>query len=930
MRDGVMNMRATLVAVAASWAFSDAGCTVDRASLTCYTDFTQPPPGKPRVRVLGDPVFSGRITQEYCAQLCSDRKMPLAGVENADCMCGTKVLPPGAPKPSGCNKPINGNPKEKAGGRFEILVYSFTCHGAPVPKPPQPQPPRPAGPCGEFNQANCSALYNPCLDPSLPYQKLPFCDPLLPLDARAKDMVSRMTLEEKIGSLGNTAHSVAALGTHPYQWWNEASTGIDFRNVADVSPPVGNGTTKFPYPATSGMSFNRSLWKAIGNQIGREARALMNVGLGYSTFWAPVINLAREPRWGRNLETPGEDPYQVGQYAIHFTEGMQSSPDDPRYIQASACCKHYVLNSMESTTEPDGESENRGAVNSNVTQQDLLDSYMVPFQDCVEQGKVSGLMCSYNAINGEPACANEWLLKDTARGEWGFEGYITSDCDAVGDPASRTKFGDATHAAAAAIKAGTDNDCGGTYGRSLGPALNQSLISEADIDARLMNLWTVRLRLGHFDPEGPLDLLEPATTICTEGAIALSMQGTIQSAALLKNANRTLPLPVGAGAGTVAVIGPNANYSIKTGYYGPRLPCHGKQWTALDAVAKYASKVTYAAGVPNATSNDTSQIPAAVALAKDADTVVLVLGTSLAWAREGHDATQINFTAAQQQLVDQTLAVARKPVVVLLETAVPLDISELLASPKVGAILHLGQPSVTVLGAAELLFGKVSPSGRTVQTFYRAEYQDQISIFDFNMRPGPSTFARPDCFLPEPQCPRGSNPGRTHRFFTGKAVVPFGFGLSYTTFAYGLASAPADRVISLAPAQQLLDATVAAGRMFPASHLVNEAAPLAAYVVNVTNTGTMGADDVVLGFLIPPGAGVGGVPLQTLFGFERVHVKAGETVSVELYPSLTDFTQVGADGARRVLAGEYTVEFGTRQTATHGMGYVKHTIVTTL
>jgi beta-glucosidase-like glycosyl hydrolase len=127
------------------------------------------------------------------------------------------------------------------------------------------------------------------------------------------------------------------------------------------------------------MSFNRSLWKATGNQIGREARALMNVGLSYSTFWAPVINLAREPRWGRNLETPGEDPYQVGQYAIQFTEGMQNSPDDPRYIQASACCKHYVLNSMESTVEPDGESENRGSVDSNVTQQDLLDSYAALF-----------------------------------------------------------------------------------------------------------------------------------------------------------------------------------------------------------------------------------------------------------------------------------------------------------------------------------------------------------------------------------------------------------------------------------------------------------------------------------------------------------------------------------------------------------------------
>jgi hypothetical protein len=163
-------------------------------------------------------------------------------------MCGTKVLPPAAPKPSGCGEAIPGNRHEKTGGSFEILVFSFACKGAPVP-PPQPNPPpppkRPAGPCGTFNQANCSMLYNPCLDPALPYRVLPFCDPSLPLGARAKDMVSRMTLAEKIGSLGNSAPAVAGLGTHPYQWWNEASTGLLVRNVPDVSPPVGNGTTKF-------------------------------------------------------------------------------------------------------------------------------------------------------------------------------------------------------------------------------------------------------------------------------------------------------------------------------------------------------------------------------------------------------------------------------------------------------------------------------------------------------------------------------------------------------------------------------------------------------------------------------------------------------------------------------------------------------------
>ena len=217
---------------------------------------------------------------------------------------------------------------------------------------------------------------------------MPFCNVTLPLESRARDMIGRMTLTEKIASLGNSAPGVAGLGTHPYQWWEEASSGVDVRGQ------LGNGSTKFAYPATTGMSFNRSLWRATGAQIGREARALMNAGEVYSTFWAPVINLAREPRWGRNVETPGEDPYLVSQYAIEFTKGMQESPEDPRYLQASACCKHFVGNSVEHTTEPNGVSYNRGNNNSIITQQDLIDSYMLPFQACVEQGKVSGLMCS--------------------------------------------------------------------------------------------------------------------------------------------------------------------------------------------------------------------------------------------------------------------------------------------------------------------------------------------------------------------------------------------------------------------------------------------------------------------------------------------------------------------------------------------------------
>jgi pre-mRNA-splicing factor SYF2/beta-D-xylosidase 4 len=266
--------------------------------------------------------------------------------------------------------------------------------------------------------ADTRKLANPCL--AEPFSSMPFCNASLTHDQRARDAVGRMSLKEKIDALGTKQGPTPSLGLGKYDWWSEATSG-----VANGAHGADGFHTHFAYPVTTGMAFNRSLWRVTGEAIGREARALMNAGKAYSTLWTPVVNLARDPRWGRNVEVPGEDPFLTGAYAVEFIAGLQN--EQGGFLQASACCKHFVANELEKTTQLDGEEWDRRHDNAQVTERDLLDSYLPPFEACVRAG-VSGLMCSYNSLNGVPACASKKLI-DTAK-TWGFDGYVTSDCDA--------------------------------------------------------------------------------------------------------------------------------------------------------------------------------------------------------------------------------------------------------------------------------------------------------------------------------------------------------------------------------------------------------------------------------------------------------------------------------------------------------------------
>jgi beta-D-xylosidase 4 len=696
----------------------------------------------------------------------------------------------------------------------------------------------------------------------------------------------------------------------PYRWGQEALHGIA-AVVNDARTPLQSNVA---FPSTLGCAFNRSLWHAIGAQLGREARAFINVGNAFKSFW-PTCNVQRAPQWGRNLESPSEDPFVVAEYCARWVDGFQRSPaDGGAQLQASAVCKHYLANELEAVG-----ALNRHNVDVALSAQDLADTYLPPFQACVQQGRVSGLMCSYNAINGVPSCANKWLLTDLARDAWGGDLYVVADCDADFDVLAAHHYGgNWTSAVAAILKAGQDLDCGSTMSQYVTPALAEGLVTQAEVDAALTRAFSILVRAGHFDgPPSPLAFVG-LDSVCSPGALALAQDSARQGAVLLKNGPAPaplLPLPP-ARFPRALLVGPTAQLHDTWSYYGgpgcnPSAPFRPSPSTLLSEFApRFPGGIDFLVGVPSVASGDTSGVPAAAAAAGAAGgppLVALALGSDLLVEGEGLDRTSVALSAGQVALagaVAAAAAAAGKPVLALVLGGGAIDVSCLLENPNVTAVVWLGVPGVQVGGAVRALFAGAAPggvAGRLAASVYSDAQASAMTFTNFAMRPGAAGY-----------------PGRTHRFFTGTPVLPFGFGLSYTTWSY---SAGGGGEVDLAGVQAEAEREAALGRV--GSIPLGLQAPVVTYWVNVTNTGTVDSDDVVLGFLVPPGAGQNGVPLQELFGFERVFVPAGQTVTVFLGAQGVRFTQAGVDGVRRALRGEYRVYFGEKESAARGQGYAE-------
>jgi beta-glucosidase len=571
----------------------------------------------------------------------------------------------------------------------------------------------------------------------------------LPTEERIDDLISRMSLDEKISQLGSGSPAIERLGIPYYHWWNECLHGVGRAGIATV----------FPQAIGLAATWNPDLMERIGTVISDEARAkhhqflregIRRIYTGL-TFWTPNINIFRDPRWGRGQETYGEDPYLTAHMAVPFIKALQGH--DPKYLKIAACAKHFAVHS--------GPEAERHSFNATVSEKDLVETYLPAFEAAVREANVEAVMSAYNRTNGEACSASPRLLQTILREEWDFAGHIVSDCGAVDDIyQGHAIVSTAAEAAALALKTGCDLCCGDTY-KSLNKALEQGLLDEATIDTSLKRLLRTRFRLGVFDPEDSCSYAQipyeiNASALHTE----LALEAARQSIVLLKNTNNFLPLRK--DIASIAVIGPNADEPevLLANYHGK-----AKEITTpllgIQRIVSSQTKITHARG--SELREKAGDFEEALRIAQEADVAIVVLGLSQALeGEEGEtpnvgDRTQIELLEAQENLIKAIYATGT-PVVLVLINGSPIAINW--ANEHVSAIVEAwypGQAGGTAI--AEVLFGDYNPAGRLPVTFY--ESTAQLPDFrDYSMK------------------------GRTYRYLEDKPLYPFGFGLSYTQFHY--------------------------------------------------------------------------------------------------------------------------------------------------
>ncbi|XP_042433771.1 probable beta-D-xylosidase 6 [Zingiber officinale] len=736
---------------------------------------------------------------------------------------------------------------------------------------------------------------------SPPYASFPFCNASLPVAARAASLVAALTLPEKIQQLSNTAAAVPRLGLPAYQWWSESLHG-----VASNGPGVAfNGSvraaTGFPQVILSAAAFNRTLWRALARAIAVEARAMHAAGQAGLTFWAPNINVFRDPRWGRGQETPGEDPLVAAHYAVEYVMGFQGQKkssvagddDSSLSLMLSACCKHYTAYDLEKWG-----NFTRYTFNALVTEQDMADTFQPPFQSCIQEGHASCLMCSYNQVNGVPACARGDLL-EKARKEWGFQGYIVSDCDAVAIIHENQNYtASPEDSIADVLKAGMDINCGTYLLRYTESAVKLGKVQEEDIDRALLNLFSVQLRLGLFDGDRARKhyrRLGPKN-VCSHEHRELALEATRQGIVLLKNAKSFLPLSKDA-VGSLAIIGPAANDATIYGGDYTGVPCNPISF--LEGLKIYAPRTAYAPGCIDVPCQTTYGFEEAINTAREADVIIVVAGLNQSEETEDHDRVSLLLPGKQMELVSVVANASKNPIVLVLMGGGPVDISFAKDDPLVASILWIGYPGeVGGQALAEALFGDFNPGGRLPVTWYPESFT-HVPMNDMHMRADVS---------------RGY-PGRTYRFYTGKVVYEFGYGLSYSNFSYRFLSTPIMIKLSASTAETYISKQTKYATKDGLDALkiedISSCDALRFHVeVSVFNNGDMDGSHAVLLFWKPKTRGEG-FPLKQLIGFERVQTRGqGETKVQILVDPCRHLSTADANGKRVVPLGANVITIG--------------------
>ena len=719
-------------------------------------------------------------------------------------------------------------------------------------------------------------------------RNLRFCRATLPIQVRVKDLIARLTLQEKIRLLVNNAAAVPRLGIQGYEWWSEALHG-----VSNVGPGVKfggafPGATSFPQVITTAASFNESLWEAIGAVVSDEARAMYNEGTAGLTYWSPNVNILRDPRWGRGQETPGEDPIVVGKYAARYVRGLQGYAKGNR-LKVAACCKHYTAYDLDNWNGVD-----RFHFNAKVSQQDLADTYNVPFKSCVLQGRVASVMCSYNQVNGKPTCADSYLLKNTIRGSWRLSGYIVSDCDSVGvlfDNQHYTRTPE--EAAAETIKAGLDLDCGPFLAVHTQGAISKGLLNEFDVNNALANTITVQMRLGMFDGEPsaqPYGHLGPRD-VCTPAHQELALEAARQGIVLLKNRKSSLPLSTRRHR-TVAVIGPNSDATVTMiGNYAG-IPCG--YTTPLQGIGRYA-KTIHQAGCAGVACNGNQQFGAAEAAARRADATVLVMGLDQSIEAEALDRVGLLLPGHQQELVARVAKASKGPTVLVLMSGGPIDVSFAKKDPRISAIIWAGYPGQAGGTAiADVLFGTTNPGGKLPMTWYPQGYVQKVAMTNMALRADQSN----------------GYPGRTYRFYKGPTVFSFGQGLSYTSFNHKLVQAPKEVSVTLTKFNVPINSTILSNGI-KAKHTNCNKLTLG-FHIDVENTGTMHGTHSLLVFSTPP-SGTWSTN-KRLVGFQKVHVPAGSKQRVWFGIQVCKHLSVVDNfGTRRIPMGNHKLQIGDQK-----------------